>query len=66
MYYLRRLFTVLFITLFIFSCKKTPTGSNQIVVIFSDANFETVIRETLGRPTGDITVSRQNKLERLV
>lgn len=51
---IRRLFTILFIILFIFSCKKSPTGSDPIVVTFPDANFETLIREVLDKPTGDI------------
>lgn len=49
-----RLFTILFIILFIFSCKKTSTGSDPIVITFPDANLETLIREVISKPTGDI------------
>lgn len=49
-----RLFTILFVFLFIFSCKKTSTGSDPIVVTFPDANFEALIREVLDKPTGEI------------
>jgi internalin A len=51
---IRRLFTILFITLFVFSCKKTSTGSDPLVVTIPDANFEALIREVLDKPTGDI------------
>lgn len=51
---IRRLFTILFIILFIFSCKKTPISSEPIIVTFPDTNFETLIREVLDKPTGDI------------
>ncbi len=51
---IRRIFTFLFIILFILSCKKSPTGSDTIVVTFPDANFEALIRDTLDKPTGDI------------
>jgi len=51
---IRRLSTFFFIILFVFSCKKSPTGSDPIVVTFPDANFEALIRETLEKPTGDI------------
>ena len=54
MYYARRIFAVLFIILFIFSCEKSPTSSDPITVTFPDANFEALIRETLSKPTGDI------------
>jgi Leucine-rich repeat (LRR) protein len=55
MYIVRRVVTILFIILFIFSCKKTPTSSEPTDVTFSDANFETLIREVLNKPSGDIT-----------
>jgi Leucine-rich repeat (LRR) protein len=51
---IRRLFTFFFIILFVFSCKKSPTGSDSIVVTFPDANFEALVREVLDKPTGDI------------
>lgn len=54
MYYTCRIITILFIILFIFSCKKTPTGSDPVVVTIPDANFEALIREVLDKPTGDI------------
>ncbi len=52
---IRRLFTILFVILFIFSCKKSPTGSDSVIITFPDANFEVLIRETLSKPTGDIS-----------
>ena len=54
MHTIRRIFTLLFIILFIFSCKKTLTSSDPVVITFPDANFETLIRETLNKPTDDI------------
>ena len=54
MYNARRIITILFIILFLFSCKKTPTGSEPDGVTFSDINFETLIREVLNKPDGDI------------
>ena len=55
MYNARRIIAILFIILFLFSCKKTPTGSDPDGITFPDANFETLIRETLNKLTGDIT-----------
>ena len=43
----RRFVTFLFIIIFVFSCKKSPTESGPVIVTFPDANFETLIRETL-------------------
>jgi len=63
---IRRLFTFLFIILFIFSCKKSPTGSDPIVVAIPDANFETLIREVLDKPTGDIYKSELESLTELI
>ncbi len=57
MYVTRRIFTILFIILFIFSCKKTPTNSEPaepVVVTFPDANFEALIRDVLNKPDGNI------------
>ena len=54
MYITRRIVAILFVILFIISCKKTPTGSDTVIVTFPDANFETLIREVLEKPTGDI------------
>ncbi len=51
---IRRLFTILYIILFILSCDKTTTSSEPVVVTFPDANFEALIRETLNKPTGEI------------
>lgn len=49
---------LLFCSLLLFQCKTTlPTGSDPNAVTFSDINFELVIRETLNKPSGDITKS---------
>ena len=55
MYIARRVVTILFIILFVFSCKKTPTSSKPTGVTFSDANFEILIREVLNKTSGEIT-----------
>lgn len=49
------LLLVLVNLIFIFSCKNNPTSSGHNVVVFDDINFENLIRETLNKPTGDIT-----------
>jgi Leucine-rich repeat (LRR) protein len=54
MYIARRVVAILFIILFVFSCKKTATSSEPVVVTFPDANFETLIREVLNIPSGEI------------
>jgi len=61
-----RLFTILFIILFIFSCKKSPTESSHVSVTFPDANFEILIRETLEKPTGDIFDTDLESLKELI
>jgi len=40
--------------LFNISCKKDPISSNPVVVTFKDANFETLIRDAINKPTDDI------------
>lgn len=54
MHITQRTVSILFIIIFIISCKKT-TDSEPVAVTFPDINFETVIRETLNKLTGDIT-----------
>jgi len=66
MHYNRRLFTVLFVILFIFSCKKTPMASSPVVVTFPDANLETLIREAIGKSTGDIFDTDLESLTELI
>ncbi len=50
----RKVILLLFI-LSLFSCKKTTTGSDTLVITFPDANFETLIRQVLDKPSGNIT-----------
>lgn len=42
------------ILLFNISCKKDPVSSIPATVTFQDANFETLIREAINKPTEDI------------
>ena len=55
---IRPLIITLSVIFIIFSCKKSPTNSDSVsdpvAVTFPDANFETLIREALDQPTGDI------------
>ena len=46
---------LVFSNLLLFSCKESPTDSIFVDSSFPDANFETVIREVLNKPSGNIT-----------
>ena len=50
----RNLVTIIFLLLLI-SCDNTSTESQPTIVEFQDTNFETLIRETINKPEGDIT-----------
>ncbi|MFC1528029.1 hypothetical protein ACFL5D_04745 [Candidatus Neomarinimicrobiota bacterium] len=55
MHIVQRMVAILFIILFVSSCKNTPTSSEPTGETFPDVNFETVIREVLSKPSGNIT-----------
>ncbi len=65
----KHLFILFLITTFIFCCKiSSPTDSepaDYIVVTFSDVKFETLIRETLSQPNGNISITDMLRITRL-
>lgn len=49
-------FPILFsIFILVLSCKNSPCDPDQNYVVFDDINLENLIRETLNKPTGEIT-----------
>ena len=48
------LIVLMSLSICLYTCNKTTTSSDLIVVTFLDANFEQLIRETLAKPSGDI------------
>lgn len=48
------------------SCKKDPVSSNPATVTFKDANFETLIRDAINKPTEDIVSTDLLTITKLV